>query len=101
MSQKKINLGKKNGKWAGNKVGYKGLHSWVRRNLKKPEDGKCQICHISPIYEVINSDDSYTRDLRKWKWSCRRCHQISDGRIFNLKQYQGKSKKELRLIFAR
>lgn len=101
MSQKGKNLGPKHGRWAGDKVGYGGLHSWVRRNLKKPKDSKCQVCHIAEIFEVVNSDNTYTRDLRKWKWSCRFCHMFGDGRFANLTQSQGKTERQIRMMFSR
>src|SRR3990167_2185838 len=42
-SQTKKVSGEKNYAWKGEKVSYRGLHQWVRRNLGKPT--KCSHCN--------------------------------------------------------
>jgi hypothetical protein len=79
-----VNVGKKNGNWKGNQVGYEALHVWVKRRLEKPR--LCQRCNIKSAYDLANKG-IYNRDLKNWWWICRSCHMIIDGRMNNLKQY--------------
>lgn len=69
-------------KWKGDKVGYASLHIWIRKHLAKPEF--CENCKTKPPYEVANISGKYLRDLTDWRWSCRKCHMLSDGRMKNL-----------------
>lgn len=78
-------LGNNNPNWVGDKIKKKPVHSWVRRYLTKPE--LCEMCKIRPAYDLANVTGIYSRDLNNWKYYCRKCHMISDGRIGNLKQY--------------
>ncbi len=79
-------IGEKNPMWKGDKVSYKSLHDWVRRNLPIPE--LCQICKQSKPYDAANISGKYLRDLSDWKYLCRKCHMNSDGRMYNLYQYK-------------
>ncbi len=81
-SWKGINLGKSNGLWKGNKVGYFGLHTWVRRHLAKPT--RCQLCKKDKTLEVCNISQKYKRNLSDWEWLCRSCHMKKDGRAQKL-----------------
>lgn len=85
-----INLKENNGMWKGDKVGYKSLHQWVKKNKSKPK--KCEECKRYSPYDLANISGKYKRDLKDWKWLCRRCHMFKDGRINNLKQFRRKSK---------
>lgn len=76
------NRNEANGMWKGNMVGYKGLHTWVRRRLVKPS--LCQVCKRNPPYDLANIRGDYKRELMGWQWICRRCHMRLDGRINNL-----------------
>lgn len=78
-------LGKNNPQWKGDKVGYLGLHLWVKRYLTKPKF--CDNCKIVPPLDLANISQEYRRDLNDWEWLCRKCHMKKDGRIKNLKQY--------------
>lgn len=78
------NKGENNGHWNEN-VGYDGIHTWVKRNLPKPES--CEFCGRNVRLEAANISGKYLRDLTDWKYLCRRCHMLSDGRMRNLKQY--------------
>jgi hypothetical protein len=102
MYGKHPNLGEKNGQWRGDKVGRGTLHRWVRRRL--PLVDLCQNCHNNPPIDLANITGLYTRDLSNWKYLCRSCHMLSDGRMENLtgvppgfKQSE-ETKKKLRLI---
>jgi len=72
-------LNNKNINWKGNKVGLKAIHLWVKRRLKKPKF--CQNCYKNLPRDLANKSGKYLRDLSDWKWLCRRCHMILDGRL--------------------
>jgi hypothetical protein len=78
-------LGELNPKWVGDKIGYLGLHDWIKRRLPKPK--LCISCNVRPPYDLANISGRYLRDLDDWHWLCRRCHMLSDGRMNNLAQY--------------
>ena len=73
-----------NNHWFGDKVGYNGIHSWIKRRLKKPE--LCQNCNIKKVYDLANISQQYKRNLNDWEWLCRTCHMIKDGRLDKLHQ---------------
>jgi hypothetical protein len=75
-----------NPSWKGDGVGNIGLHRWVRRHLSKPE--LCEVCNLVKPYDLANVTGIYSRDFENWKYMCRRCHLLSDGRMINLKQYR-------------
>ncbi len=79
---KGVNLGKKNGIWKGDTVGYKALHAWIMRHKPKPEF--CERCHKVPPYDLANISGKYKRDVNDFEWLCRRCHMESDGRLKKL-----------------
>lgn len=83
-AQKGINSGTANGNWSGEKIGYHGLHLWVKRHLPKPE--KCEDCGLVPPRDLANKG-TYDRELSNWEWLCRRCHMLKDGRMKNLRQF--------------
>jgi hypothetical protein len=68
--------------WRGNDVGYSSLHTWVKRNKTKPL--LCENCNEKKPYDLANISGEYKRDLNDYKWLCRKCHMIEDGRINNL-----------------
>jgi hypothetical protein len=85
----KIKLGKlesKNPNWSGNKVGYHGIHSWVKRRKSKPES--CEKCHKKRPLELANISGNYKRDLKDFEWLCKSCHS---------KQHRGKAWAKLML----
>jgi hypothetical protein len=67
--------------WKGNKVGYLGLHDFVKSRLPKP--ALCEECHKVPPYDLANKG-TYDRDLSHWEWLCRKCHMTKDGRLKKL-----------------
>lgn len=79
-------LGELNPNWKGNEVKYIALHIWVKSRLPKPQF--CEICKLVSPYDLANKSGKYLRDLTDWQYLCRKCHMLSDNRIFNLKQYQ-------------
>lgn len=80
IKSKSKNVSEKNGQWRGNKVGYSGLHAWVKRRLFKP--GFCEECRVNtPNIDLANISQKYKRDLSDWEWICRLCHMKKDGRL--------------------
>ena len=82
-------LGQRNPMWKGDNVCNDALHHWIHRHFPKPE--LCQICNDKTPYDIANinskyNPETYTRDLKNWRWLCRRCHMESDGRMENLRQ---------------
>lgn len=75
-------LGEKNPMWKEHGIGYVALHRWVGRRLSKPK--LCQTCNNKLSYDLANITGIYSRALDNWKWLCRRCHMLSDGRMNNL-----------------
>lgn len=73
-----LNLQERHPRWKGNDVGYQALHRYVEKRLPKPE--KCPICKKKPVCDLTNRG-IYNRELKNWRWLCRRCHLISDGRM--------------------
>ncbi len=74
--------GRRNPQWKGDDVGYTAIHSWVKRQLPKPEE--CQACQQEKARDLANISQKYKRDLTDWEWLCRRCHMKKDGRFKNL-----------------
>lgn len=68
-----------NPNWKGNKVSYGALHDYIKSKINKPS--KCESCNIRPAFDITNISGKYKRDLKDWKWLCRRCHMIDDGRL--------------------
>jgi ribosomal protein L37AE/L43A len=75
--------------WKGDDVGRTQLHEWVRRRKEKPDF--CEICGINKPHDLANISGEYKRDVDDFKWLCRLCHMKDDGRINNLKQFQGEN----------
>lgn len=70
--------------WKGDKVGRDALHQWIKRHFWKPR--LCQMCMKVPPYDLANKTGVYNRDFRNWRYYCRKCHMISDGRLANLRR---------------
>jgi hypothetical protein len=89
---KSMNQNEKNGQWKGDDIKSIGaIHRWLSRHLPKLD--LCSICNIKPPYDIANinpeyNPETYTRDLKNWRWICRSCHMKDDGRMNNLKQFK-------------
>ncbi len=81
-------LAEKNPHWCGDKIGYGGLHDWIKRRKTKPT--LCERCGTRPAFDLANINHKYTRNLEDWQWLCRHCHMVEDGRINNLRQFNGR-----------
>ena len=60
--------------WKGDKVGYQGIHSWIRRKLGLPS--LCERCgtSFSKRFNWHNISRTYSRNLNDWMSLCARCH---------------------------
>lgn len=70
--------GERASNWKGDKVGYNGLHTWVRKTLGTPK--KCEECGTeeAKLYDWANVSRKYRREVTDWKRLCRKCHIIYD-----------------------
>jgi len=75
---KKKNIGRNNGNWKGDSVGYTSLHIWVRNN--KPIPKSCEECGEIKRLDASNISGKYKRIMKDWKYLCRKCHMKQDGR---------------------
>lgn len=77
--------------WKGDKIGYSGIHMWVRKSLGTPEI--CENCKKEGLKGMqihwANKDHTYKRNLKDWIRLCARCH-----KKYDLKFNVGLSKKE-------
>lgn len=71
-------LGEKNYKWKGDKVGYFGLHSWIRRALGKAK--VCEQCGSDKKVQWANKSGEYKREETDWLTLCCWCHRKYDGK---------------------
>lgn len=64
--------------WSGDKIGYYGLHQWVKKHLGKANH--CSICNISGKnkYQWANKSHTYKRDTADWTSLCIKCHRKYD-----------------------
>ena len=66
--------------WKGSKVGYRALHTWVRKQLGTPD--KCGNCGKSGLsgkhIHWANKSGKYTRDISDWLRLCTPCHKAYD-----------------------
>lgn len=67
-------------KWKGEKVSYRGLHQWIRRN--KGHGKKCSKCGFESdrprMIQWANKDGLYRRILEDYFPLCCSCHKIHD-----------------------
>lgn len=84
-----MNYGEKNHSWKGDRVGYEGLHKYIKKHLKKPE--RCTECNKeTEKIDLANISGLYKRDLSDWEWLCRNCHMKKDGRLKRLNELNKK-----------
>jgi len=72
----KMSLSHKNEKhwaWVGDKVGYSGIHTWIRKNWGKAKDFKCEFCN-KQAYTWANLNHKYSRNKKEWATLCAKCH---------------------------
>jgi len=75
------NSGEKSGAWKGDKVGYLGIHAWVRKVLGTPST--CKKCGKKNLFKQkinwANISKKYLRDKKDWIRLCVPCHAVFDG----------------------
>lgn len=76
-------LGEKNHRWAGDKIGYWGVHDWIASQLGRPK--KCENCRTrrKTKYEWANISGEYRREVSDWARLCKRCHVLIDDSLKN------------------
>lgn len=76
-------LGSKNPMWKGHdaQLTYTGLHRRIETRLPRPE--LCPMCTKRSPFDIANITGIYDHNLENWRWLCRKCHMLSDGRIKN------------------
>jgi len=66
--------------WKGDKVGYRGLHRWINRELGRPQ--KCEFCGKDRLkgHQIhwANKSRKYLRLLTDWVSLCVPCHKEYD-----------------------
>lgn len=81
QKMKEAFLGEKSLNWKGDKVGYHGLHYWVRNVLGKPD--KCQNCGKGGLtgrkINWANKSGEYKREITDWIRLCISCHRLFDN----------------------
>ena len=83
--------GKDHYAWKGDNVGYRAIHDYMTRHKPKPD--RCELCDEKKPLDLACVSETYTRDPDDYRWVCRTCHHLLDGRIDNLGEY-GKKKNE-------
>lgn len=78
MRDLKGKTGKKSPAWKGNRVGYRGIHKWVEKELGKPMF--CSNCDNKneKMYHWANISKEYKRDINDWLRLCPYCHKRFD-----------------------
>lgn len=74
--------GNKNPNWKGKSVGYIALHVWIRSH--KPKPNFCEECKKVAPHDLANISGKYHRDIKDFRWLCRKCHMTKDGRLKKL-----------------
>jgi hypothetical protein len=100
--------GDKNYRWAGDDVGYFGLHFWIKKVLGRPI--KCEFCGISKgKIEWANRSHEYKRVISDWVRLCTPCHKGYDGltkfskeeaKVIKLRYSNGESQRSMAREFS-
>ena len=76
----KLLSGDKGYRWKGDKVGYRGLHHWMKKEFGKAF--KCEFCgktRTTPkSIQWANKTGKYLRDRNDWLELCASCHKKYD-----------------------
>jgi hypothetical protein len=87
----------KNPQWKDKNVKYDALHTWVYRNLGKPNE--CVICkQKKKKYVWANKSYEYKRELLDWIPLCYSCHRKRDfkkGWMMSFKKFPERKFKEI------
>lgn len=90
--------GENNSQWKGDEASVLAIHDWIKRRHPSPKH--CQNCGQERVLDLANisptyNKDTYTRDIKNWKWLCRSCHMREDGRTERLLQRMNESRSKM------
>lgn len=75
--------GEKNPKWKGTAVEYRGLHTWIQRELGIPDT--CEHCGKKSLkgrqIHWANKSRTYKREKSDWIRLCVKCHRKYDSSV--------------------
>ena len=76
-----IKKGDKNPSWKGEKVGYPGVHDWIKEHYGRPNI--CENCKTTTAkrFEWANISGKYKRDISDFKRLCTKCHRKFDSHL--------------------
>jgi len=83
--------------WKGDRVGYRGLHTWIQLKLGQP--GTCEFCGKTGLWgrqiHWANKNHQYKRNKKDWLRLCIKCHRQYDKKqkAKNLLQQSDKTQK--------
>ena len=70
-------------RWLGDKVGYGGVHTWIKSVLVKTK--YCSVCQVEHHRtHWANISESYLRHTDDWAELCPSCHKLYDSRKLDL-----------------
>ena len=76
---------------------YHNLHYEMKKIVPKPE--LCEECSKSKAYDISNISGKYKKIISDWRWLCRKCHMVLDGRLKELNKHNFKEiKMDINLI---
>jgi hypothetical protein len=73
-------IGKNNWKWKGDKVGYGGLHMWIKGQKGKPLFCKMKDITCQGKFEWANISHTYKRDIEDFMSLCKSHHARYDSK---------------------
>lgn len=81
------NSGEKHHLWKGNRVGYVGLHNWVKRQYRSLKKKKiCEKCNSRKNVQFANRSGKYRRNIADWLTLCVKCHNKFDKNRNSIKK---------------
>ena len=83
--------------WKNYKSDFKNLHQWIHRRKPKPKN--CQNCNKEyKRLDLANISQEYRWDINDYKYLCRKCHMLEDGRLKRLNEHGKKRYTEGKLL---
>lgn len=77
--------------WVGDKIGYRGIHHWIKKTLGSPmQCTRCGYTSENPKkIHWANISHEYKRIVEDWIRLCAKCHKAYDMGKINLTQNRG------------
>ncbi len=79
LKNRLAHLNNRNPNWKGDKVSYKGIHTWLSTNFPKPLE--CKKCRVKGknnktkwSIHWCSKDHKYSRNKKDWIPLCAKCH---------------------------